>query len=68
VLADHQWEFVQTEERQNEGLLRLSNQILEFTQAIHQLAVQMPAADPTAHAAGSGGRDEPTGGAVDGAG
>jgi uncharacterized membrane protein len=65
VLADHQWEFVQTEERQNEELLRLSNQILELTQAIHQLAVQLPA-DPTAHAAGSGGQDEPTGGAVDG--
>src|SRR5580765_5977490 len=34
VLADHQWEFVQTEERQNEELLRLSKQILELTQAI----------------------------------
>lgn len=35
VLADHQWEFVQTEERQNEELLRLSNQILELTKTIH---------------------------------
>jgi len=35
VLADQQWEFVQTEERQNEELLRLSNQILELTEAIH---------------------------------
>ena len=41
VLADHQWEFVQTEEHQNEELLRLSNQILELTKAIHELAVQM---------------------------
>ena len=41
VLADHQWEFVQTEERQNEELLRLSNQILELTKEIHALATQM---------------------------
>jgi uncharacterized membrane protein len=61
VLADHQWEFVQTEEGQNEELLRLSKQILELTQAIHQLAVRLPAADPAAHAAGSGGQDQPTG-------
>ena len=35
VLADHQWQFVQTEEQQNEELLRLSNQILELTKMIH---------------------------------
>ena len=48
VLADHQWQFVQTEEQQNEELLRLSNQILELTQAIHELAVQIqePGASP----------------------
>ena len=40
VLADHQWEFVQTEERQNEELLRLSNQILELTRTIHAFTVQ----------------------------
>jgi uncharacterized membrane protein len=38
VLADHQWEFVQTEERQNEQLIDLSNQILELTKAIHAMA------------------------------
>ena len=37
VLADHQWEFVQTEETQNEQLLALSNQILELTRAIHAM-------------------------------
>jgi uncharacterized membrane protein len=37
VLADHQWQTVQEEEQQNEQLLRLSNQILELTQAIHAL-------------------------------
>ena len=37
VLADHQWQTVQEEEQQNEQLLRLSNQILELTKAIHAL-------------------------------
>jgi len=51
VLADHQWDFVQREEQQNEELLRLSNQILDLTKAIHGLAADMrggtapPAAD-----------------------
>jgi uncharacterized membrane protein len=36
VLADHLWGTVQSEERQNEELLRLSAQILDLTQAIHQ--------------------------------
>jgi uncharacterized membrane protein len=40
VLADHQWQFVQTEERQNEELLRLSNQILELTKAVHAFTLQ----------------------------
>jgi CBS domain-containing protein len=39
ALADHQWEIVQYEEKQNEELLRLSQQILELTGVIHQLAV-----------------------------
>jgi uncharacterized membrane protein len=38
VLADHQWQTVQEEDRQNEELLRLSNQILELTKAIHAMA------------------------------
>jgi len=38
VLADHQWELVQQEERQNEELLRLSGQILRLTTAIHELS------------------------------
>ena len=40
VLADHQWEFVQTEEKQNEELLSLSQQILELTRAIHQMTAE----------------------------
>ena len=39
VLADHQWEFVQTEEKQNEQLLDLTNKILELTSAIHKLTL-----------------------------
>src|SRR5947209_12742239 len=37
VLADHQWELVQEEDRQNEELLHLSRQILDLTKAIHQM-------------------------------
>jgi uncharacterized membrane protein len=42
VFADNQWEFVRAEERQNEELLTLSNQILELTKAIHARAVNAP--------------------------
>ncbi|TMK20569.1 MAG: DUF1003 domain-containing protein [Actinobacteria bacterium] len=35
ALADHQWELVQEEEKQNEELLNISKQILELTQAVH---------------------------------
>ena len=37
ALADHEWQTVQAEESQNEELLRLSNQILELTKAIHAM-------------------------------
>ena len=40
VLADHQWDFVQQEEKQNEQLLDLSNQILNLTNEIRRL-IQM---------------------------
>ena len=39
LLADQQWATVQTEEKQNEDLLVISKQILELTQAIHELTV-----------------------------
>jgi uncharacterized membrane protein len=48
VLADHQWEIVQTEEKQNEDLLEISQQILELTQSIHALTQQVAGAAPTA--------------------
>ena len=37
VLADAQWQTVQTEEHQNEQIIQLSNQILELTTAIHKM-------------------------------
>jgi uncharacterized membrane protein len=50
-LADRQWQVVQDEERQNETLLRLSNQILELTTRIHELTV--------AHTADAGPKPAP---------
>ena|SRR2546428_225562 len=37
ILADNQWKIVQVEEEQNEQLIGLSKQILDLTQAIHQM-------------------------------
>ena len=51
VLADHQWETVQAEEKQNEMLITISNQILELTRAIHVLSTE--AAGGTATAPGN---------------
>ena len=48
ILADHEWEFVQAEEKQNEQLIDLSNQILDLTQAIHRLTVTHTGAAPEA--------------------
>ena len=53
VLADHQWQTVQEEEQENEELLQLSNQILELTRAIHQMAAAQSASGP--YPAGSNG-------------
>jgi uncharacterized membrane protein len=35
VVADQQWQTVKEEDKQNEELLNLSNQILDLTKAIH---------------------------------
>jgi hypothetical protein len=35
VIAGQQWQTVKEEDKQNEELLKLSNQILELTRAIH---------------------------------
>ena len=41
VLADAQWQTVQTEEHQNEQIIELSNQILELTTAIHKMTHEL---------------------------
>jgi uncharacterized membrane protein len=55
ALADHQWQIVQEEEQQNEELLRLSNQILELTKAIHAMTAAGEAPPPR----GSGAAGKP---------
>jgi uncharacterized membrane protein len=53
LLADQEWRVVQSEAQQNVELIRLSNQILDLTKAIHQLtlthtaAVDHPTSDST---------------------
>jgi uncharacterized membrane protein len=46
LLADSQWQIVQEEESQNEQLISISNQILELTKAIHDMAVGTSNAPP----------------------
>jgi uncharacterized membrane protein len=41
-LADAEWELVQDEEKQNEELLHISQQILELTKAVHSQMVKAP--------------------------
>jgi uncharacterized membrane protein len=41
VLADAQWKTVQTEEAQNEQLIKLSTQILDLTNEIHRMTNEM---------------------------
>ena len=47
-LADQEWLVVQSEERQNEQLIALSERILELTEAIHGLTVTHTGAQPSA--------------------
>jgi uncharacterized membrane protein len=46
ILADHQWQTVQTEEHQNEDIISLSKQILELTRSIHDLTTQVAGITP----------------------
>jgi uncharacterized membrane protein len=46
VLADQEWQTVQDEERQNDELLALSNQILDLTKVIHANGTARAAAGP----------------------
>jgi uncharacterized membrane protein len=40
-LADHQWELIQEEEKQNRLLIEISQQILDLTAAIHDVTVSV---------------------------
>ena len=40
VVADLQWQTVQEEDKQNQQLLDLSNQILDLTKAVHSYAAE----------------------------
>ena len=40
AIADQQWQTVQEEDKQNQELLNLSNQILELRKAIHAITTQ----------------------------
>jgi uncharacterized membrane protein len=42
ALAEHQWQLVQAEEKQNEELLDVSRQILELTTEIHRMSTANP--------------------------
>ena len=42
ALAEHQWQLVQAEERQNEELLSVSKQILDLTKEIHRMTGAKP--------------------------
>src|SRR6478672_4479394 len=46
VVANQQWQTVQEEDSQNRELLRISNQILELTEAVHAYAAARSDGDP----------------------
>jgi uncharacterized membrane protein len=41
VLADHQWEMIQAEERQNQQLLEMSNRLIGLTTEVHALTTEV---------------------------
>ena len=46
VIADQQWQTVKEEDKQNEELIHLSNQILKLTKAIHSYTKARPEGAP----------------------
>jgi uncharacterized membrane protein len=50
VIADQQWQTVKEEDKQNEQLLDLSNQILELTRAIHEYTTPAARTPSSGHA------------------
>jgi uncharacterized membrane protein len=54
VIADHQWQLVQKEDKQNCQLIELSQQILDLTKAVHQYMGANPVANQASAAAVQG--------------
>src|SRR5215831_1929047 len=56
VVANQQWNMVREEDRQNQQLLTLSNQILDLTKAIHSYAsaAEQRRVEPTSGGVGGG--------------
>ena len=65
LLADDQWRLVQTEETQNEDLLRVSQQLLELTTKVHALTTAVHQAVVVASPAALHGTDGGTDGGTD---
>jgi uncharacterized membrane protein len=54
VIADHPWQLVQKEDKQNCQLIELSQQILDLTKAVHQHMGANPVANQASAAAVQG--------------
>jgi uncharacterized membrane protein len=50
VLANHQWQLVQDEEKQNEELLTISRRLLQLTQEVHSLTTELHSAMKSSNA------------------
>jgi len=46
VIADQQWQTVKEEDKQNEELIHISNEILKLTKAIHSYTKARPEGAP----------------------
>ena len=53
ALADHQWEMIQAEERQNAQLLEMSNRLIGLTTEVHTLTTEVHQFLTRASAAGA---------------
>jgi len=56
ALADHQWEMIQLEEKQNEQLLRISEKLLALTTEVHALTGELHQVMKQAGPGQAGGR------------
>jgi uncharacterized membrane protein len=45
IIADQEWQTVQLEERQNEELINITNQVLELTTEVHRITSALERGD-----------------------